>query len=354
MGIKVINTIIGLNIGAAAAYVIGLMTPMHSISFFGALGGIRVARMWTKLMSVNFETQGHEFCKAVEAIAERLGSPQRGQWCADLTNTNDLQAVQQRMCSQLWTTVWPSFCDGLEWAYTLGMVLTVIFIVNFIVMGASMYMLNDYGHGKHKRQKRRSSMITLAIGLVVVVVFLFMYGLLAIGGLSDIDTANSLSWFNGVLAVSRGVGFSYGFVMLWLGALLQVISLCLWHQTRKNGEDDIHDAWMAKKFFREQMRYGAIDEFAPIARGDSDPSGRPDASGWSGQSGYKGSGMPGAFAQGPPGQGWGLPQEQQMTPMQRNQLQPPGYPGAGFSGHVGQLRSASTPPALPGQRFAAF
>merc|ERR1719469_867549 len=87
-----------------------------------------------------------------------------------------------------------------------------------------------------------------------------MYGLLAIGGLSNISTANSLGWFNAVLSVSQGVGFSYGFVVLWLGAVLQVISLCISHLTKSTkGEFWMNELRQEKKFENEMGTRGYDD-----------------------------------------------------------------------------------------------
>lgn len=257
MGVKVIHTIFCLTAASGAIFLLGLWVPQHTISFF-SLYGVRVARMWTYIASVKFETSGNDFC----AVLQKMSKGKTLSWCDNLDTMTDLQEFQQRMCSPVFAAIWPSFCDGLQWAYAIGALLTIAVLTNLIMQVASMYLLMDYGRRKANPAYRKAALILLASGLVFMMIVLALYAFLALVSMSDIQSSKG-QVFSMLLSASQGTGFSHGYVLLWLGVLFQLVAVWLFGEAKRSRAEDKLVDEKFQRAFEEEARHLEYGAFAP-------------------------------------------------------------------------------------------
>jgi len=307
MGVKIVYTTVGFIGTSSILMLTALMMPQHTLSFF-SLYGVRVARMWIYTMSVQTESSGNDFCRALRTMVsdDRLG------WCDNLDTMTDIQDVQQRFCSQAFNHIWPSFCNGLSQGYALGTMVVMIIVLNLGLQAAAIYLLLDYAGRKANPKYRRASMIALSVGLSMLMLTLLYYGVEVLQNLDSVQSAGPLSSvFSAVLSTSKGTGVSRGYMMLWVAALFQIVALVLYSQVQWDKEESKYRENKAVREYEEenlrmQMQAGY---------GAAGPS--------------SGGAVPMASAA--PGQGGGFPQPGFQQPQPGFQQPQPGLQMQGFA-----------------------
>lgn len=328
MGVKVGFLVSGFIATSMVMLILGLSLPQHTLSFF-TLYGVRVARMWTYMGSVQTDSGSNDFCRALRQIV----AEENLNWCESLDGMTDIQDVQHRFCSPVFERVWPSFCIGLSGAYAYGMGMILVIVLNLGLQVIAMYLLFDYGNRKANPKYRKASMLALAAGLLMVVMMLTFYGFQVLTNLSSVQSSSGVSSvFAAVLSVSKGTGVSSGYLMLWTGALFQFVALCLYSQAKTSSQEHFYQEGKALREHKEELEaagYGAAAAgpmaMAPAAPGQAQGFGQP-------------MGMPGhpqGFAAQPAGfvmqqpQGFVMQQQQQGFGMQQQQ-------GFGVQQHQGR------------------
>jgi len=254
MGVKIVYTVLGFIGLSATSLLTGLMTAQHSISFF-SLYGIKVARIWVYMSSVQTQSSGNDFCRALKQIV----SQENLNWCSGLDGLTDIQDVQQRFCSPAFAHVWPGFCNGLQSAYSVGMAVNLVVFVNLCLQVSAAYLLWDYIHGGKANPKyRKSSLITLGIGLVFLVMVLLYYGMAVLTELSSVSTGSGVSSiFSAVLAASKGIGMSHGYVFLWMGGVFQFCAIALFVEAKLHKQEEHYKENKAlKEYQQDSATYG--------------------------------------------------------------------------------------------------
>jgi len=324
MGVKVGLLVSGFIATSTVLYILGLSLPQHTLSFF-TLYGVRVARMWTYMGSVQTDSSGNDFCRALRQIV----SEENLNWCDSLDGMTDIQDVQQRFCSPMFERVWPSFCVGLQGAYAFGMGMILVIVLNLGLQVAAIYLLLDYGNRKANPKYRKASMAALALGLVMVVMMLTSYGFQVLHNMSSVQSASGVSAvFSAVLSVSKGTGVSSGYLMLWTGALFQFVALCLYSQSKTASNEHYYHEGKALREHKEELEaagYGAAAA-GPTAMSPAAPA---QAQGFGQQMGFAGQpmGMPGhpqGFAAQPAGFVMQQPQPGFVMQQQQQGIMPRG------------------------------
>jgi len=315
MGVKVGFLVSGFVGCSMFMLVLGLFMPQHTLSFF-TLYGVRVARMWTYMGSVQMESSSNDFCRALRQVV----SEENLNWCDGLDAMTDIQDVQHRFCSPVFERVWPSFCQGLSSAYAFGMGMILVVVLNLGLQGIAIFLLVDYGNRKANPRYRKASMLALAVGLCMVVMMLTYYGFQVLTNLSSVQSASGVSSvFSAVLSVSKGTGVSAGYLMLWTGALFQFVALCLYSQAKTTSQEHFYQEGKALREHKEELEAAGYGAAAP-GKKEMSQAAPGHAQGFGQQMGFAGQpmGMPGQ-PQGFAAQPAGFVMQQQQQQQQQQQ-----------------------------------
>lgn len=297
MGVKVGFLVSGFIATSGILLLTALTLPQHTLSFF-TLYGVRVARMWIYMGSVQTESKSNDLCRALRQIV----SEENLNWCDSLDGITDIQDVQHRFCSPVFDRVWPSFCQGLSGAYGFGTGMILVTVLNLGLQAIAIYLLHDYGNRKANPKYRKSSMMTLALGLAMLVMMLLIYGFQVLMDLNSVQSESAMSnVFSAVLSVSKGTGVSSGYLMLWTGALFQFVALCLYSQSKTESQEQLYAEGKAIREYEEEQQhagsYGTAAPGPPLAMSSAAPA-----------QGAQGFGQPMGLA----GQHWGMPGQPQV------------------------------------------
>eukprot|EP00929_Paragymnodinium_shiwhaense_P007989 TRINITY_DN111909_c0_g1_i1.p1 TRINITY_DN111909_c0_g1~~TRINITY_DN111909_c0_g1_i1.p1 ORF type:complete len:363 (-),score=54.63 TRINITY_DN111909_c0_g1_i1:363-1451(-) len=236
------NVICGITI---VVQMVALVFPMHRVSFFMGFGPWKFARAFTLktwALSAKLDFNKNDFCSTARSIFGEDAI------CKDdSAESTDLLDVKERFCAGGISTIMPEACVGLDWAYILGLALTVTCVLNMFLLGVSIFLTYHYVHVSPKKKYREVALILSIVGVVLITVQLMMYGTLVLLKLSTVQVRGGLSV---TIEPSKTTGTDKGYVFAWVSVILQIIVCILIFFGKTPEERHLKEA-------REQMKFEA-------------------------------------------------------------------------------------------------
>lgn len=205
----------------------GLWLPMHCVSFFTAMGVVRVFRMQTFVRTVVVEERSSDVHVAMSALAPKY-------WNKRLTGEHSIQEVAHRFCAPGIQTVFPGICAGLDNANYLGLVIALAYSVSLTFEAIALFQFYDYVTRKPSRSRRKGAFWLILVGAMICLLALAIYGM---GVLMYLDNMQPVGMFAWTFAPSGGTGISAGFILLCAAAVLQMITAFGINSSRHDDEE---------------------------------------------------------------------------------------------------------------------
>uniref|UniRef100_A0A7S2AVI8 Uncharacterized protein n=1 Tax=Alexandrium andersonii TaxID=327968 RepID=A0A7S2AVI8_9DINO len=221
---------------------ISLFLPFHKLSIATA-GFLDAVEFTTYVIRMHITMHDTTFCKALEVAVRRRG------FCKNMQGTHDLEEVTQIFCSAGSKVVVKNACSGTYFAYTVGVCIVLAAVVNFILDGFAARTLYDYLTKAPRKKKRVMAVALSAVSSVIIVVPLLAYVPLALLQMDYIDFRISVaSW---IVGKSRDMGTRKGYIGMWFGILLKVVSIGLIYRGRSGSEEASEE----RQFMTEMQLY---------------------------------------------------------------------------------------------------
>lgn len=240
---------------------IGLVLPMHKMSFFSAWL-VRVARMSTHVLWVYIPSDCSDFCW----LFRRFGIDRRIDWCHSHEHWDGIQGLldsAHRLCAPALYHIWPAMCNGLSAAYGAGWIMIVSATLNMFLQLIASYLLYDYSWRKANPRYRMTALSCTSIGTLLMFFSLGFYYILVIIQLDNVYGGGLGMLVSGILSMSRGFGMAEGFVLISFGTSLQVVSMFMFCLTQSESREDEYEDYRMNKEFQEsigkdQNEYGSF------------------------------------------------------------------------------------------------
>jgi len=331
MGSKVTNFIFILSGLVVILTFLGLLLPLHQLSFFTLGGVFKVFNMKTYALTVDTDKKSNDFCNTVEKMKIYLSDKKKvsenkddkGNFCQGIEGSRDLQDIQQRFCAPAMKYIFPNACTGLSYAYLTGMILILMCACNVVLVLTSVFLYYQYSQKPRPRTRR------YAVGLNAVGLLLLMLALCVYAGLTLVQLDDMKPKFAGLigaiaLAPNSGWGVSKGYWVLSGTLGLQLITVILSNFVKSSSEldEDEYREWKeqqqayGEQYYGEQAKFAGQEGYQATGYSDYGAAGYGQASASSG-----------GWMQPQSVQGWAQPEWQ---PAQGSQpLQPAWGPGSG-------------------------
>eukprot|EP00933_Yihiella_yeosuensis_P072276 TRINITY_DN80625_c0_g1_i1.p1 TRINITY_DN80625_c0_g1~~TRINITY_DN80625_c0_g1_i1.p1 ORF type:complete len:322 (-),score=36.68 TRINITY_DN80625_c0_g1_i1:103-1068(-) len=299
---------------------IALCCRLHSTSILMAMG---ITRVDIRTYSTSVTIKGHGM-----VCAKIFGST----WCDDSKNSHPLQEASQMACHSVSQNGFRNACDAFKSAYVVGIAIILCIITNLILQLIGTYLIMQYLQGSPKKQYRETAFILSVIGVLIMTVVITIYYPLVMMPLDSMSLA--IGGVPGLAEVSQGVGVAWGFILLIVGNIIQVVAIIL-HSLGKSSSEVLYaEEREQRKLEMELQQYEA--------------AGRALGGGGGGRgAGMQGAGMQGAGMQGYGMQGHGMQGAPMPASFQSN-LPPAGWAGAFPQGPPGPVvYSTGAPQAMP-------
>jgi len=277
---------------------LALCLPFHSSSFF-AVGLVRLAQLKVYSAWGRMDIASNDFCN--------LPGISKFDLCNEVRDGSDLHDLSQRFCAQGIDKFLRNSCLGMSNAYAVGMATIILTIINMIMQGVSTWLLYHYTYKYPKKQYREVALILVTVGTSLLA--------LALGGYYPLVSMNldSINFAGGgmLIGTSMGHGVSWGYWIMWVAVLVQVVQIILYNFAKTKEEGRLRELKMQEQFEAELQMQG-------FSESQGDPYGMPGSMGGSayppapyppmGGSSYPamgGSSYPQAMQSAPPS--WGPP-----------------------------------------------
>ncbi|CAE7228874.1 pol [Symbiodinium sp. CCMP2592] len=211
MGKKVLQAGNFVGVGAVVGYVICLFLPLHK-AYYTTLGGlVRVVDVTTYSLAAYYHWHSSTACWFARKL--RGGGEEE---CNDDGHASVwLQDTQASLCTEVSDAIIMSACSGYGTAYTIGLCMFLIVLLNAIAQGITFWLIQQYMH-KPKKQYREVAFFLDLIGCILMLICVITY-ILAIQRLSAITTPGDI-----LISTSDGIGASYGYTFLYFFILVHV------------------------------------------------------------------------------------------------------------------------------------
>jgi len=237
MGRKFLWGTFGLSGAATLVNLIAIVSPFHKVEFSVVLVFFRVTT-YSLRVYVDFEesvvcsgvfrhSTVKDFCKYWKE-----------------SDSSELEDISLRMCSPAAMAAVPHACQGLRNAYGVGMAIVFCTVINIILSGTAAALLYHYLMEAPKKKYREVALALLTCGAMLSFILIGAYAPAVLHFLDDMGGPLS-----GCCSSSHATsGVSWGYILLWMGWLLQVIVVGLAYMVKSNQEAQFLDA-------RERMRF---------------------------------------------------------------------------------------------------
>lgn len=348
MARKALYYAIGLTVIQLILTLVASCRPFFSKPFFSVFFKVFDLVVYTLQGTTAFGSGSNDFCSAVDAFTKAANKGDH--FCSKAEGSGSLQDVMQRWCAPGINEIMPDTCAGLSWAYILGLILIIFVVTNLVLQGVALWMTWNYVTDVPKRKYRKVSMNLNLIGAIPISVVLLLYGGLVIVRLESMTPRGLVGV---VLTPSRGLGVSDGYILMWLGQIIQWAVVSLYQNGKSGAEDQYQDAKMHQELEAEMAAAHDLAMYGggiPGAVGQLPPnSGPPGFQGIVGTVPSSGMGVPGAFGGAVPSSGLCAPGSFGHVPSFSPQQQPGSFPMAGMP--MSQPAQLSAPPASWGGGF---
>jgi len=226
MGKKVVAIIAGCTLAAAVFMVMGSTMAQHRVSFFSVYA-ILVLRLETTLLTVEIDRGNNDFCRVME-----LAQPG---FCNSIDGRMELQDIAQRFCAPVIAEVYPQACEGFTRAYYGGLILVFFMAVNVILQGVACGLVYQYTWHSCRPQYRKWGTAFFCISTFIYAGALMAYGFVVIFQLDDL-APRAHYWASVLFRPNRGTGASPGYLLQWVGIIIQGIVIVLLPQVRSYDE----------------------------------------------------------------------------------------------------------------------
>lgn len=267
---------------------IALCLPFHTVNFF-SLGALSVGalKVFTFMASGTFDQS--DFCLVIKAFNPELDI------CREVQGSHGLQTVSARFCASNVERVFKNGCSAFSNAYTVGMAVIILCMINLMLQGVATWMLYYYMYTAPKKKYREVSLILVIVGTSLVALSLFMYLPLVTMQLNNIEVTMGISV---LIEVNKNNGLSMGYTIMCVAIMFQVIQIVLYKHSKISEERRLVELKMQEQFEAELAVGGGAGGFDAYGGGyGGDPYGQQ-------QQGYGQQAMPGSYgaypAPGPP------------------------------------------------------
>lgn len=217
-----------LGFAAAVGCVVGMALPLHTVSFF-TMKVVRVARVKFFSVWMNIQESSNVFCTGLEHL--EVGA------CNGLYGSHDMQDVAERFCAGGIRRAMPDVCEGLGRLFIFGIAFAFAVVVNVILLTVAIFMLYQYLGSSPKPRQRKTALILVSIGTVMLLSLLVGYLVMFVPQLDEAHTMFGAIFSAGFLSASQGCGISPGLFLFMFVALLQLVMLMLFPSAKTESED---------------------------------------------------------------------------------------------------------------------
>jgi len=258
MGKKVVAIISALTVLAMCCSLCGSIVATHKVSFSTAYGLLYRVRFETNLLTAEIkDTDTNLFCYAVNSLSP--GTCHSG--------TYMLQEFSQRFCAPVVAQAYPQACTGFQMAYLLGMITLVVLVLNAMLCITGLWLLNHYINSEnHKKSYREIALVCFLIGTVLLAGTLVVYGLFVFQSLNDMRPRGAGVWGELVFKPSEGLGIYWGYIILMLNVVVQVVIMALVpfaKTSQEQGKDELEERKFAQQIAMEPGYGGAGSQGQP-------------------------------------------------------------------------------------------
>lgn len=282
MGRKTIQFAMGSTLLSAFVTLMAMCLPFNTVSFYSAAGFSYLGSLKVRLLGANFDFTASDFCS--------LGGrsiPWTRDFCEDARGTHDLQEMSRRFCAPGISRVIRNSCPAFSSAFMMGLSTFLVMIVNFVLQGIAAWLVYHYMTNSPKKKYREVSFILIVIGTALIAITVGLwFGLVTV----PIDSMNIHTIAILVLDVSKGWSTSYGYVLLCLSLVIQIIQIVLYKFGKISDEARLMEAKMQQEFEAELAMAGGGDPY-----GGYDPYNQGNGNGYGGGDPYGQNPYPGGY-----------------------------------------------------------
>mmetsp|Transcript_70649 Transcript_70649/g.133275 ORF Transcript_70649/g.133275 Transcript_70649/m.133275 type:complete len:335 (-) Transcript_70649:102-1106(-) len=252
MGKKTIYFAMGSSLLTGFISIVSIFLPWNALTF-NTGKTVPVGSLRIRLLGAQMDFRHGIYCLTV---GEKI-SP-GSDFCEDMRGSHDLQELSHMFCAQMVKDLFRGSCSAFSSCYAMGLLATIVCVVNLILQGTAAWMINHYMTNSPKKKYREVSFILVVVGTVLLTMCLLLwFGVVSLA-VDNIDVAPLIDW---ALDVSQGWSTSTGYWLLWCAWIVQVVQIILYRYGKISDEVRLMEAKMQQEFEAELAMAGGGDPY---------------------------------------------------------------------------------------------